>query len=103
LTDDDKVEAVPILESQLGSVNDSDYDSVFTPREPGYGVGWCYKIVILFCISFLGNNSACRSLLFDLTLFFLHAAFGSYFIYDSVSALENDLTSVRKQIHLINC
>lgn len=71
--DEDKIEAVPFLDSQLGSVNDSDYESVCTPREPGYGVGWCYKIVILFCISFL--------------------AFGSYFIYDSVSALEGDLTT----------
>ena len=87
---------MPFLDSQLGSVNDSDYESVFTPREPGYGVGWCYKIVILFCISFLGNRL--YFIYYYCIVFNVILAFGSYFIYDSVSALEGDLTTVSHKI-----
>jgi hypothetical protein len=48
------------------------------PQQSGYGRGLCYKFIILLCISFI--------------------AFGSYFAYDSVSALEEALSQVDNTI-----
>lgn len=44
-------------------------------RISGFGRGFGYQVVVLLCISFL--------------------SFGSYFSYDSISALEAPLTQVR--------